>query len=203
MILRILFFTVAFIIVSTGAAQNPLAIDLIEARGSGCPEGSYSFAATSDGSVVSVLFSKFTAQASPQVDSRSKSNCNIILRLRLLQGYGVGIVNSDYRGFVSLIGPNASAQFRSAWVLRDKGPKVAIGPVLEQNFTSPMSEEFFVRNPSPQIQWLGCTDRQARLILQTEVMAVGRKGSEAMISVDSSDMTAEMKFFLSFKPCGK
>ncbi len=183
------------------APPNPLAVDFIEAKGRGCPPGSFSYAMTPDGSVLSVLFSQFTAQANSEIDIRQQSACNLILRIRMAKGYGVGIVNADYSGFVSLIGPNSRAVFRSGWVLRDNGQKVATGPNLNQIFSTPVNSNFYVRTPTPDIQWIGCNDQQARLILQSSIAAVARKGSEAMITVDSSDISTQMKFFLSVRPC--
>lgn len=185
------------------ANPKPLAVDLMDARGNGCPEGSYSYTLTPDGSALSVLFSQFTAQATSETDPRQRSACNLVLRIRMAPGYGIGIINADYRGFASVVGPNSRAVFRSTWVLRDNGQKVATGPELNQTFNSGFNDNFYVRTPNPEIQWMGCNDRQARLILQSNITAVARKGSEAMITVDSSDINAEMKFFLSVRACPK
>lgn len=188
---------------NTLAAPKPLAVDLIEARGNGCPDGSFSYTLTPDGSALSVLFSKFTAQATSETDPRQRSVCNLVLRIRMAPGYGVGIVNADYRGFAAVTGPQARAVFRSTWVLRDNGQKVATGPELNQTFNAGFNDNFYMRTPSPQVQWIGCNDQQARLILQSNIVAVARKGSEAFITVDSSDMSTVMKFFLSVRACQK
>lgn len=184
------------------AQVAPLSAELIEARGNGCPPGTISSTLAPDGSALSVLFSQFTARSNSEVDPRQKSVCNLVIRLRMAPGYGVGIVTADYRGFVSLTGPNARAVFKSGWVLRDNGQKVATGPEMNQSFGSSFNDSFYVRQTTPDIQWIGCNDRQARLILQSSVIAVARKGSESLITVDSADAASVMKFYLSVKPCG-
>jgi hypothetical protein len=202
---RPLVMTLSILLLSVFARAQaaPLSVDLIEARGNGCPEGSYSYSLAPDGSALSVLFSQFSAQANSESDPRQKSVCNLVLRIRMAPGYGVGIINADYRGFVGLTGPHAKAVFRSGWVLRDNGQKVATGPDLNQTFNAGENDNFYIRNPNPQVQWIGCRDQQARLVLQSNVTAVARKGSEALISVDSSDVAAEMKFFLSVQQCAR
>jgi hypothetical protein len=182
-------------------ARPPIDVDFIEARGNGCPPGSFTATLAPDGSSLSVLFNQFTAEARSETDPRQKSVCNLVLRIRLAPGYSVGIVNADYRGFVSVVGAQSRAVFRSNWVLRENGEKVATGQELNQIFKEPINDTFFVRSPAPQIQWMGCETRQARLILQSNVTAVARQGAEAMITVDSADVAEGVKYDLSLRAC--
>lgn len=185
----------------TRAGRPPIDVDFIEARGNGCPEGSFSYALAPDGSALSVLFNQFTAESTSETDPRQRSVCNLVLRLRMAPGYGVGIVQADYRGFVSTNGPQSRAVFQSNWVLRENGQKVANGQTLQQIFPANTNQNFYVTSPSPTVQWMGCETRQARLILQSNITAVARNGSQSTITVDSADLTAGVKYYLSLQQC--
>lgn len=190
-----------FFFAQLALARPPIDVDFIESRGNGCPAGTFSYNLAPDGSSLSVLFDRFVAEAISESDPRQRSVCNLVLRIRLAPGYAVGIVNADYRGFVHVDGPHSRAVFRSSWVLREHGQKVANGEDLNQIFKDPVNDTFFIRSQSPQIQWMGCETRQARLILQSNITAVARRGSQALIAVDSADVTSGVKYDLAIRPC--
>ncbi|KAL0943195.1 uncharacterized protein CTRU02_201081 [Colletotrichum truncatum] len=71
--------------------------------GSGCPKGSVTDILSKERDVVTLLFDKYVAQSGPGIEaSKNRAACQLNIKIDLPQGYQVSVVQSDYRGSISL-----------------------------------------------------------------------------------------------------
>ena len=163
--------------------------------GNGCPAGSASVTLAADKKSVSMLFDDYTAEAgAPGERTRSRKKCDIAFSLKVPNGISVSMVDADYRGFLDL--PHgAKARFT-----RDYFFAGTRGPRLRANWRGQMDDDFLIKDRLGVFAqtWSACG---ADVILRSKTAAYvsTRRGREAMMTVDSVDLTTKTIFQYNFR----
>jgi hypothetical protein len=115
-------------------------VDSISYSGPGCPDGSVTVAMLPDGSLFSLSFSKFFAQAGPGVPSdAARTQCKLHVKMRVPKGFDYSITGVDYTGYASL-DPGVRAGRASTYHFSGEAPD----PVVTTKLVGPMADGFFL-----------------------------------------------------------
>ena len=188
-------------LVSTQAfANDPIILGTPATGGTGCPAGAASVTVAPDGSAISLLFDNFVAQAGGTVRMARKV-CSISVPVHVPQGFQVAILQIDYRGFNSV--PNGGLnQFNAEYFWAG-----AVGPKYTKNFffdpANPTGADYLVTNKLAvsSLVWTPCG---ADINLRTNASIMSRsnfRGEQAMMTVDSADITAGIIYQLQWRSC--
>ncbi|WP_022952538.1 DUF4360 domain-containing protein [Leucothrix mucor] len=163
--------------------------------GNGCPAGSASVTISPDKQSVSVLFDEYIAEAGGQGQRTfSRMKCDIAFSLKVPNGISVSLIDADYRGFMDLP-RGARADFS-----RDYFFAGARGPSLKSNWNGQKSDDYLIKDRLGVMAnvWSPCG---ASVILRSKTAASVRtnRGNEAMLTVDSVDLTTKTTFKYNFQ----
>ncbi|PID45298.1 MAG: hypothetical protein CSB47_09420 [Proteobacteria bacterium] len=163
--------------------------------GNGCPSGSASVVLAPDKKSVSVLFDDYIAEAGGSGQRRfDRKKCDIAFGLKIPSGISVSFVDADYRGFNDLP-RGARASFK-----RDYFFAGSRGPSLTKNWRGPRSRDFTIKDRLSVFAnvWSACG---ADVILRSKTAATvrTRPGREALMMVDSADLTTRTVYRYNFR----
>lgn len=191
--------SVVLLAASQAAVANPnvngVTIEKVGYAGNGCPSGSASVVLAPDKKSVSVLFDEYIAEAGGQGQRTfDRKKCDIAFGLKIPSGISVSLIDADYRGFQDL--PHgASATFQ-----RDYFFAGSRGPSLTQRWRGQRSGDFDIRDRLDVFAnvWSACG---ADVILRSKTAATVRtqRGREALMMVDSADLTAKTVYRYNFR----
>jgi len=185
--------------VATAHNLSGVTIEKVGYAGNGCPAGSASVVLANDKKSVSVLFDDYIAEAGGHGQRNlSRKKCDIAFGLKVPNGMSVALIDADYRGFVDLP-RRARADFT-----RDYFFAGTRGPRMKKRFNGGYSDDFTITDR------MGVMSRVysrcgADVILRSKTAATVRtkRGQEAMMSVDSADLTSQtiFRYNFSWKKC--
>lgn len=163
--------------------------------GNGCPAGSASVVLSPDKKSVSVLFDEYIAEAGGHGQRTfDRKKCDIAFGLKIPSGISVSFVDADYRGFNDLP-RGARASFK-----RDYFFAGARGPSLTKNWRGSRSNDFHVKDRLGVFSnvWSACGED---VILRSKTAATVRtsRGREALMMVDSADLSAKTVYRYNFR----
>jgi len=144
---------------------------------------------------VSVLFDDYIAEAGGQGQRNfSRKKCDLAFGLKVPSGISVSLIDADYRGFTDL--PNrAKASFT-----RDYFFAGTRGPSLSKSWRGARSDDFTIKDRLNVFAnvWSPCG---ADVILRSKTAATvrTRRGQEAMMMVDSADLSTKTVFRYNFQ----
>ena len=185
--------------VATAHNLGGVTIEKVGYAGSGCQAGSASVVLANDKKSVSVLFDDYIAEAGGHGQRTfSRKKCDIAFGLKVPNGLSVALINADYRGFIDLPRRAKATFTRDYFFAGTRGPR------LKKSFRGGTSDDFTVRDR------MGVMSRVyskcgADVILRSKTAATvrTRRGQEAMMSVDSADLTSKtiFRYNFSWKKC--
>ena len=163
--------------------------------GNGCPAGSASVVISPDKKSVSLLFDEYIAEAGGHGQRTfDRKKCDIAFGLKIPSGISVSLIDADYRGFNDLP-RGARATFK-----RDYFFAGARGPSLTKNWRGTRSNDFLIKDRLGVLAnvWSACG---ADVILRSKTSATVRthRGNEALMMVDSADLTAKTVYKYNFR----
>ncbi|MGB1310431.1 MAG: DUF4360 domain-containing protein [Leucothrix sp.] len=179
----------------TAASVGHVTIEKVGYAGNGCPAGSASVVLANDKQSVSVLFDDYIAEAGGHGQRTfDRKKCDIAFSLNLPRGLSVSLINADYRGFTDLPRTARASFTRDYFFAGTRGPR------LKKAWRGNRSDDFLIKDQMGVIGnvWSPCG---ADVILRSKTAATvrTRRGHEAMMSVDSADMTSKTIFRYNFR----
>jgi hypothetical protein len=162
--------------------------------GSGCPDDSVRIIPATDGQSVSVLFSEYNAQTTPD-SKRGRKSCNLAVPVDVQPGISIGVFRVDYRGNTYV--PNefgAFTQFDVEYYFAGQ-----MGPVVTQKYNPGFNNNIFIRNTIKfdSIVWSPC-GASTNFRINSAIIAFKDPNSysaqQSQIAVDSVDTTVQSGF---------
>lgn len=189
---------VSAIVTASFTAQAQVSLGQPAYGGTGCPAGSASAALTDDGSILSILFDQYTAEAGNTTGRRiDRKNCSLRIPINVSQGYQVALLAFDYRGFAAV--PNGGSAIFDASYSYIGGSPVR----FSKSFGGGMNSNYSVKNEliSTTVTYSPC-GRTVMLEANTSVRAISNQSmQQTMISVDSVDVTAGLLYKVQWRRC--
>lgn len=186
---------------STASAHNlgAVTIEKVGYAGNGCPQGSAEVVLANDKKSVSVLFDDYVVEAGGQGQRTfSRKKCDIAFGLKVPNGMSVALIDADYRGFADLPRRAKATFTRNYFFAGTRGPR------LKKRFNGGFSDDFTISDKMGVMSrvYSSCG---ADVILRSKTAATVRtgRGQEAMMSVDSADLTSKtiFRYNFSWKKC--
>lgn len=180
--------------VFAGSNLSGITIENVGYAGNGCPAGSASVVLAPDKKSVSVLFDDYIAEAGGAGQRTfDRKKCDLAFGLKVPEGISVSLIDADYRGFTNLpFGAQAS-------FTRDYFFAGTRGPSLDANWRGPRSDDFNIKDRLDVYTnvWSACG---ASVILRSKTATTvrTRRGQEAMMMLDSADLTAKTVYRYNF-----
>ena len=163
--------------------------------GSGCPAGTVSAVLSPDYTTLSILYDAYVAQTTDD-QAMVRRSCNVAVPLYVPPGLSVSVFRTDYRGYAS-IPDDGRGNFRVEYFFAGSR-----GPTVTRNFSEGYDEEFLLRDETPLDIWSRCGDE---IIARINSSAMARRPSyseqQALVAIDSMDITAEMELYLRWRTC--
>jgi hypothetical protein len=195
--------TSALLLATTQAVSahnlGAVTIEKVGYAGNGCPAGSASVVLANDKKSVSVLFDEYIAEAGGHGQRTfARKKCDIAFGLKVPNGLSVALINADYRGFTDLPRRAKATFTRDYFFAGSRGPR------LKKTWKGSRSDDFTVTDN------MGIMSRVyskcgADVILRSKTAATvrTRRGQEALMSVDSADLTSRtvFRYNFSWKKC--
>ncbi len=162
--------------------------------GTGCPQGTASAVIGPDGRTLSILYDAYVAEAGGTTGrSFDRRSCNLAIPLNVPSGFSVSVLTVDYRGFNGLPA-GANSVFRVEYFFAG-----GRGPVFQQSFSGPRTEDFFINNAIASV-WSSCGED---VILRTNssIRVTTTAGRQAVATVDTQDIASAIVFHLQWRRC--
>ena len=174
--------------------------------GNGCAPGTTSVVLSPDQSVLSVLFSAFSAEAGPEVGrANARTICEMRIPVKVPDGYKLKVMKIDYRGFVSLPTriSNARLTTRHGFLDRKRNKRAIAGD--NKQYLGPASKDI-IETQSLRNAWDSDCGAQTDIELQTELEVSNRgtndRAGTAFLSLESMDAPGAGLFYdMELKPC--
>ncbi len=195
--------TSVLLLATTQAASahnlGAVTIEKVGYAGNGCPAGSAEVVLANDKKSVSVLFDDYIVEAGGEGQRTfSRKKCDIAFGLKVPNGMSVALINADYRGFTDLPSRAKATFTRNYFFAGSRGPR------LKQNFKGNRSDDFTITD-NMGVMARVYSQCGADVILRSKTAATvrTRRGQEAMMSVDSADLTSKtiFRYNFSWKKC--
>lgn len=179
-------------------AQDGVRLGTPGYAGTGCPAGSASAVLSPDAKELSILFSNFVAEAGgitgKQID---RKNCSIAVPVFVPQGFSVSVLSIDYRGFNALPAGGSSTMQAEYFFAGQRGP------IFRKSFVGPVNDDYTFTNNliASALVWSAC-GAQVTLRANTSASVITNRSMEdAMVTVDSADVSATMLYHLQWRRC--
>jgi hypothetical protein len=189
---------VSAIVTASLTAQAQISLGQPAYGGTGCPAGSASAALTDDGSILSILFDQYTAEAGNTTSRRiDRKNCSVRIPINVSQGYQVALLAFDYRGFAAV--PNGGTAVFDASYSYIGGAPVR----FSKTFRGGLNSNYSVAHEliSTTVTYSPC-GRTVMLDASTSIRAISNSSmQQTMISVDSVDVTAGLLYKVQWRRC--
>ena len=187
------------IIVASMSAEAQISLGQPAYGGSGCPAGTASATLTPDGSVLSVLFDQFSAEAGNTTGRRiDRKNCSLRIPVNVANGYQVALIAFDYRGFAAVpYGGQAILDASYSYI----GQPYPVR--FSKTFGGGTNNNYSVKNEliSTTLTWSPC-GKQVMLEASVSARAIANSSmQQTMLAVDSVDVTAGLLYAVRFQRC--
>ena len=182
----------------TNAHADDIALGVPAYGGNGCPAGTASASLSPDGKALSILFDQFSTEAGKSSRKTiDRKSCNLSIPIHVPHGISLSIIGVDYRGFVSLPSPQASATLTSEYFFAGMQ-----GPRYSRNWFGASEDEYLFQNVLglQAVVWSPCgADTNIRVNTSMNLRNVGP--GDALATVDSIDMSAGVIYKFAFRYC--
>ncbi len=155
--------------------------------GNGCPANSASVTVSPDGQKLTLLFDKYIAQGADPNNSRKA--CNIVIPIKVPQGFQISLYDADYRGYVA---PETTGKLRSEYFFAGSS-----GPVFQRTFNG--EQDYTVRDSLLTVAnvWSACGSSE-NMRVNTSMAASGK----GMATVDSFDLSNRgLIYHIKYRTC--
>lgn len=167
--------------------------------GTGCPAGSASVSLAPDQKSLSILFDSYVAEAGYTTGrSIDRKSCNIVVPVKVPQGFSVAIFQVDYRGFNAVPAAGASTRFNAEYFWAGVS-----GPKISRIFRGPLNDNFTVSDKllATSLVWAPC-GKSVNLRVNTSMVAQSNQNyDQTMGVVDSADVSGGIVYQLQFRRC--
>lgn len=184
-------------LVASAALADTISVGQPEYGGNGCPVGSVSAVLSPGQEALSVIFDKYIAEAGRSSGkSLDRKSCNVAVPVHIPQGLSVGIFKVDYRGFASIpAGGNGSHNVEYFFA-------GARGPRVSTPFRNTQQDYLITHNlQTSAIVWTPC-GADTNLRINSNILAqTNRNWDDAMMTVDTVDVTSGLLFHLQWRSC--
>lgn len=187
---------VPFLFSLTGFAGNYAGLGSPEIKGNGCNDNSVNVTLSPDNSALTLLFDRFSAEASGN-RKQDRKNCRIIVPIDLQADETISIIQMDFRGFTALPKNGVSDLTVDTYVGQRSGRPT------QARFKGEVEKDFVVTDKVEQFKkaWTPC-GRPLRLHIQAGIdVRSNQKGEQAMIGIDSLDVASGIVYKLERKKC--
>lgn len=186
------------IMMASFAARAQISLGQPAYGGTGCPAGSASATLTSDGSILSILFDQFTAEAGNTTGRRiDRKACSLRIPVDVAQGFQVALIAFDYRGFVAVpYGGQAVFDATYSYVGSQQNR-------FSKTFRGGTATDYSLRSElvSTSLVWSPC-GKQVMLAANISARATSNNAMEqTMLLVDSVDVTAGLLYQVQWRRC--
>jgi hypothetical protein len=155
--------------------------------GNGCPANSASVTVSPDGQKLTLLFDKFIAQGGDPNNSRK--SCNLVIPIKVPQGFQISLYDADYRGYVA---PSTSASLRSEYFFAGNR-----GPVFQRTFRGEQNYTATDRLATVANVWSACGSSE-NMRVNASIAARGK----GMATVDSFDLANRgLVYHIKYRTC--
>jgi hypothetical protein len=155
--------------------------------GNGCPANSASVTVSPDGQELSVLFDKFIAQGKDPNNSRK--SCNLVIPIKVPQGFQISLYDADYRGYVA---PDTKGTLRAEYFFAGNR-----GPVFQRTFRG--EESYTVTDSLATVANVWSTCGSSENMRVNASMAARGQG---MATVDSFDLAHRgLVYHIKYRNC--
>lgn len=176
-------------------------------RGSGCDFNNVSVSLSPNGTDLSLLFDDYgvelgTASLQPNQMTQIK-DCQIVLQVKIPEGWQMAFKAVDYRGYVNLPQSGASAFHRFS-ILQHGAPIVSM---REAAITGPINDDYYVRAEirPDRLTWSQCLRDQTQIILASQLGVRlnprAAKPDLVQLLLDSSDVSLQQNLTVGWRPC--
>jgi hypothetical protein len=183
---------------SDARADESMRLGIPTYQGTGCPEGSASATMTADGTQLSILFDRYTAEAGGNTGRRNeRKSCSLSIPVEIPSNVSVAIVEVDYRGYHSL----PTRGYSELSVNYSLGP--LSGPRFLRRFVGPLDTDFFAKQKlrATDVRWSACGGRST-LHLNTSMIVVSNGQQElSLAALDSADLHSGFTYVVQYRPC--
>ena len=183
---------------STAALADTIYLGNPSYGGTGCPQGSASASLSPDNQSLSILFDNYVAEAGNSTGRQfDRKSCNVSIPVHVPQGYSVSVFQVDYRGFNGLPA-GGSSQFNVEYFFAG-----ARGPSYSRRFYGALSSNYTVSNTlvASALIWSAC-GKDVNLRTNSNMLVTTNSNyDEAMATVDSVDIGANLIFHLQWRRC--
>jgi hypothetical protein len=163
--------------------------------GTGCPQGTATAIVGNNGQTLSILYDAYQAEAGGNTGRTfDRKACNLAIPLNVPAGFSVSILAVDYRGFNGLPA-GANSVFRVEYFFAG-----GRGPIFQQTFTGPRTQDFFINNDVVAAVWSPCGEDQI-LRTNSSIRVTTSGGRQAVATVDTTDIAAALVFHLQWRRC--
>lgn len=172
--------------------------------GSGCQPHTVSAALSPDATSMSVLFDSYTIEAGSGFFSTSRKYCDITIPIFVPQGYRVGIIRADYRGFNDLPG-GAQSQFKVEYFLAGQTTNS-----YTEVYNGPLTSNFLLQDTvnTQNVYWSNC-GYPTNFRINTDISVFSNSvNGYASTTLDTADISindpagpAGLQFYFLWEPC--
>ncbi|KAH6842288.1 hypothetical protein B0I37DRAFT_381588 [Chaetomium sp. MPI-CAGE-AT-0009] len=185
--------------IADGPSGHEVEIVWLAFAGTGCPAGSVSGQLSSDLTTITVLYSKFVAQAGNNISPYDcRKNCQLNVKLKYPSGRQFSVFKADYRGYAQIpegnTGTCKATYYFSGDSLQISSAMTIRGP-YDDNYIK--TDEF----GTGSTVWSPC-GVEGLLNINTEVR-LSPIGSvkPALMTVDSTDLRFQQVHYLQWQEC--
>jgi hypothetical protein len=180
---------------------NKIQVSVVTANGSGCRAGSVAVAPSIDNTAFTVTYSDFMAQAggaSRPTDMRK--NCQLVVRVRVPQGFTVAVAQADYRGYAN-IKRGATGTERASYYWQGSSATGHSTHDIPGSYND--TWQFTDRAGVIATVWSPCGAERNLNINQEVVVDRGSSapGQTSFMTMDSTDGSANTIFHVSWARC--
>ncbi|WP_221322427.1 DUF4360 domain-containing protein [Actinoplanes sp. L3-i22] len=179
-----------------------MTIRVVNANGSGCPDGTTKIAVSPDNTAFTLTYSDYTAQVGPKATPLDfRKNCQLALDVKVPTGFTFAIASADYRGYASLA-RGAWAQESANYYFQGHSRTTRFEHTLKGPFDDDWQRGDRVGIAS--LSYLPCGERRF-LNINTD-LRVNRGSSDArtqtsFISMDSTDAAINTVYHVAWRKC--
>lgn len=179
-------------------------MDRPQLSGRGCPPGSVTTQVSPDGTSVTILFDRFSVEATGTPLRRESMSCDVAVPIQVPAGFQLMVGRIDYRGFALAPNEGFSVLKTVTQLTTNEGRSLTMPLRRRQIFPGPYNQNFIASSlieGSPS--WSRCGE-SLNLRLATQIVAVtNNAGEQTMTTLDSIDHQAQAQYFIKWQQCGR
>lgn len=183
--------------------MRQVAIQKVDARGSGCAAGTVSANLSPDGEAMTLIFDDYSVEGTANEDrlGKTKKDCNIQMRIATPPGWTFSILSLTLRGYADLdpgVNGTQSAKYRLGRNRRDTElSKLKLTGEYRDNY-----EQSFDL-PVASANWSDCSGTAQTLDLATSISVRGERRATGggVMTVDSLDGEMNQEYGIVWRRC--